>query len=53
MRNKIVKKLRTELGRGIETEAQVVYVLVEIRKLIEYSEHRARYLSVLFYARAR
>jgi hypothetical protein len=49
MRNEIVKKLRAELGQGIETEAQVVYVLVEIRKLIEHSEHRVHYLSVLFF----
>src|SRR6476661_1859347 len=49
MRNEIVEKLRAELGRGLQTEAQVVYVLVEIRKLIEHSEHRVRYLSVLFF----
>jgi len=49
MKNEIVEKLRAELGRGIETEAQVVYLLVEIRKLIEHSEHRDRYLSVLFF----
>ncbi|MCE5310877.1 MAG: hypothetical protein LLG20_24815 [Acidobacteriales bacterium] len=49
MRNEIVEKLRAELTRGIETEAQVVYLLVEIRKLIEHSEYVNRYLSVLFF----
>ena len=49
MRNEIEEKLRAELGRGIGTEAQVVQLLVEIRKLIERSEHRDRYLSVLFF----
>jgi hypothetical protein len=47
--NAIVDKVRHELERGIDTEVQVVYVLVEIRKLIEHSERRARYKPLKFY----
>jgi hypothetical protein len=49
VRTEIVEKLRAELTKAIETEAQAVYLLVEVRKLIEHSEHRERYLSVLFF----
>ena len=35
MEDQIVAKLRSELERGITTECQVVYVLVEIRKLLD------------------
>ncbi len=35
MQDDIVRKLRAELERGISTEAQVVYVLVKIRKLLD------------------
>ncbi len=49
VRHAIIEKLDAELRKGIETEAQVVYVLVEIRKLIEHSEHRPRYLPLQFY----
>ncbi len=49
MRDDIVEKLRQELANGIQTEAQVVYLLVELRKLIEQSEEQDRYLSVLFF----
>jgi hypothetical protein len=49
VKHSIVDKLRAELQKGIETEAQVVYVLVEARKLIEHSERPESYLPLQFY----
>lgn len=49
MKNDIEEKLRVELSRGIQTEAQVVYLLVEIRKLIEHATEPYQNLSVLFF----
>lgn len=37
MQNDILRKLTTELINGINTEAQTVYFLVQIRKLIEHN----------------
>ena len=35
MRNIIVKKVGKEISKGITTEAQALYILVEIRKVIK------------------
>jgi hypothetical protein len=37
-RPSIIEKLRLELQRPVETEMQVVYILVEIRKLLEHDK---------------
>ena len=49
MKNEIVQKLRTELIKPVDGEPQVVYVLVEIRKLIDHSPHKNQYRALKFY----
>jgi hypothetical protein len=51
MEHEIVRKLRQELEQGIATEAQVVYVMVKIRKLldIERDQGGAPYNSLRLY----
>lgn len=48
MRDKIIEKLKLELNQEITSERQVVYILVEIRKLIEKSRTE-KYKSLKFY----
>lgn len=40
MQNDIVKKITHELNSGISTEAQVVYLLVGVRKLMEHNSEK-------------
>jgi len=40
MQNDILEKLTRELSNGIITEAQTVYLLVQIRKLIEHNNNK-------------
>lgn len=40
MEQEIIRKLTEELNKGITTEAQVVYLLAEIRKLLERQQAR-------------
>jgi hypothetical protein len=48
-RNSIVEKLRRELGREITTESQVVYILAEIRKMLEKTNDGTDYFALEFY----
>ena len=48
-RPSIIDKLRSELHRPIETEMQVVYILVEIRKLLEHNRQKNLYPVMNFY----
>ena len=45
----IVEKLRRELEHEITTERQVVYLLAEIRKLLELRRERKKYFALNFY----
>src|SRR5689334_22719679 len=49
-RNSIVDKLHPELQRPIEAEIQVVYILVELRKLLEHDGKKHAYPVLNFYA---
>lgn len=49
MRETIVAKLKKELAQPITTECQVVYILVELRKLLDSRERDARFESLKFY----
>jgi hypothetical protein len=44
-----VEKLRRELGREITTESQVVYILAEIRKMLEKTNDGTDYFALEFY----
>lgn len=46
MESEIVRKLNAELGRSITSERQVVYILVELRKLLEKNETLDRYRTL-------
>ncbi|HEY1947035.1 MAG TPA: hypothetical protein VGG97_08520 [Bryobacteraceae bacterium] len=48
-RPSIVEKLRSELHRPVKTEMQVVYILVEVRKLIEHDKQQDVYPVLNFY----
>jgi len=45
----IIRKLTEELNSGITTEAQVVYLLVEIRKLLEQQNEMQAYEYLTFH----
>jgi hypothetical protein len=47
--HQIVEKLQQEFERELNSEAQVVYVLVEIGKLLEHGEAKAKYRTINFY----
>jgi hypothetical protein len=49
MKNEIVIKLNRHLASGIEREADVVYVLAEIRKLFEHLRSARKYPVLAFY----
>jgi len=49
MTEAILKKLTAELNRGIDTEVQVVYLLVGIRKLIERDALEGKYPRLKFH----
>jgi hypothetical protein len=48
-RHSLVEKLQSELHRLIETEMQVVYILVEVRKLLEHNSQKDLYPVLNFY----
>jgi hypothetical protein len=48
-RHVIVEKLQQELDKGITCEAQLVYVLVEIRKLLEITHRAEKYPALSFH----
>jgi hypothetical protein len=50
MQSAIIAKLKRELAEPISTERQVVYVLVEIRKLLEVTGSQAKYDALWFHA---
>lgn len=45
----IIKKLTKELDRGIASEARVVYLLTEVRKLIERDKPKGAYPNLKFH----
>ncbi len=45
----ILKKLTKELNRGIASEPRAVYLLTEIRKLIEHDNARSKYPDLKFH----
>jgi hypothetical protein len=49
-RHSIVEKLQSELHRPVETEMQVVYILVEVRKLLEHNAQKDLYPVLNFYS---
>jgi hypothetical protein len=49
----IVKKLHHELAQDITTERQVVYILAEIRKLLELRQEKKKYFALNFYTAGR
>lgn len=49
MRNDIREKLQVELSKKIETEAQVVYILSRIRKIIEIDDSKRQFGKLKFY----
>src|ERR1700674_2787350 len=50
MQSAIIAKLERELAEPISTERQVVYILVEIRKLLELTGSQAKYDALWFHA---
>lgn len=49
MRNNIKDKLQLELGREIKEEAQVVYILSRVRKILEIDKNNDKYRKLKFY----
>jgi hypothetical protein len=49
MRPAIIKKLNRHMSSAPKTEADVVYGLVEIRKLLEQSGHKERFPRLVFF----
>ena len=47
--HQIIEKLRTEFKNEITSERQVVYILVEIGKLLEHDSAKATYPAIMFY----
>lgn len=45
----IIEKLKSELGKEIESESQVVYILSRIRKYLELTNQKKRYKYLNFY----
>ena len=46
MRNAIIEKLRRHLAGPVDSECKVVYLLCEIRKLLEAHKHDARWFTL-------
>jgi hypothetical protein len=42
MEDQLIAKVRRELDHGITTESQVVYLLVELRKLLDRNRKNAK-----------
>jgi hypothetical protein len=51
MRDSLITKLKSEIEKGISSESQVVYIMIEIRKLLEKTnqEEVGLYETVKFY----
>ena len=49
MTNDIIRKLGTELNSGITTEAQVVYLMAGLRKLLEQQKAKGQYKILTFH----
>lgn len=49
MKNEIARKIQREIDVGISSEAQVVYVLAGLRKIIEQSENSKGFGRLKFY----
>lgn len=49
MEDEIISKLKSALNEPIQKECQVVYILVEIRKLLEKNKIKANYPVLNFY----
>ena len=49
MKNDIVAKLAHELAKEVTSEPQAVYLLVELRKLIELNKDETQYASLKFH----
>lgn len=47
--HQIIEKLRLEFDGEITSERQVVYILVEIGKLLEHDNAKATYPTITFY----
>ncbi len=47
MKNGVIEKLNAHISGGLHSEADVVYVMVEIRKLLEHLRIKGRDYSVL------
>jgi hypothetical protein len=45
----IIKKLKKEMERGIASEARAVYLLTEVRKLIERDKAKGAYPNLKFH----
>lgn len=50
MQSAIIAKLKQEFAEPISTERQVVYILVELRKLLELTGSQAKYDALWFHA---
>jgi hypothetical protein len=49
MKRDIITKLKAELDKEINSEPQVVYILVEIRKLLEQNKAKDQYAALNFH----
>lgn len=49
MEDTIIRKLRSLMGDGIDTESKVVYLMAEIRKLIDHKDRSRRFLWLKFF----
>ncbi len=50
MEREIARKIRAEVTRGVKKESDVVYLLVQIRKLMDISNSRQQYESLRMYS---
>src|SRR5205807_8448919 len=50
MQNEIVRKLNCQLERGFEREADVLYVMAEVRKLFEHVRTVRKFPVLAFYS---
>jgi hypothetical protein len=50
MQSAILNKLKREIAEPVSTERQVVYILVEIRKLLELTRSKVKYDALWFHA---
>lgn len=48
-RENIAEKIRAEIDKGIETEAQALYLMAEVRKLLEQQDAKRQYEYLTFH----